>query len=339
MTGKERCLSAIEFRETDRVPVNPENYSFSMAYCGYDFKDVNNDGDLLAECLIKTMEDFDYDGVTVDLDNAVAAEAVGCEVSFRDDEPAVSRVGAIKSYSEVDSLKVSNPLKDGRLHVYVDCVKRLAKEIGDDKFIYAFADQGPFALAAMIRGMELFMVDIGLEEDDRGVHKLIEFASKCTEAFMKALVDAGADVVGFGEAIASPDMLSPPHYEKFAFEPDTRVIQAVREYGGKTGIHICGNVTDILPFLVETEVDLLDIDYKTDLEKCHEICGGKVAVRGPVDPSDVMMQGTPELVREKCREAIDILGPKSGFLLSAGCDIMKVVPHENMRAMVESVLG
>jgi len=56
MTGKERCLAAIEFRETDRVPVNPGNYSFCMNYCGYDFKDVNHNGDLLAECLIRTME-------------------------------------------------------------------------------------------------------------------------------------------------------------------------------------------------------------------------------------------------------------------------------------------
>ena len=337
MTGKERCLAAIEFKKTDRVPVNPENYSFCMDYCGYDFGDVNYNGDLLAECLIKTMQDFDYDGVTVDLDNAVAAGALGAQVSMRDEEPAVSRGGAIESLADIDNLKVPNPLKDGRMYVYIDCVKRLSKEIGDDKFIYAFADQGPFALAAMIRGMETFMMDIGMEEDDAAIHKLINFASKCTEVFMKALVDAGAHVVGFGEAIASPDMVSPEHYEKFAFEADARVIQAVKDYGGKTGLHICGNVTDILPLLVQTGVDLLDIDYKTDLQQCHNICGGKVAIRGPIDPSGVLMQSTPEQVRNKCREAIDILGPK-GFILSGGCDIMKVVPHENMCAMVESVL-
>jgi uroporphyrinogen decarboxylase len=337
MTGKERCLAAVEFRKTDRVPVIPENYGFAVDYCGYNYKDVNYDGDLLAECLIKTMEDFDYDGVTVALDNAVSAGALGAQISFRDDEPAVATGPAIQNLSEVDSLRVSNPLKDGRMNVHIDCVKRLSREIGDKKFIYAYADQGPFALAAMIRGMETFMMDIGLEEDDAGVHKLIDFASKCTEAFMKSLVDAGADVVGIGEAIASPDMLSPEHYEQFAFGPDTRVIQAVNDYGGKTGLHICGNVTDILPLLVQTGVDLLDIDYKTDLVKCHEICAGKTAVRGPIDPSEIMMQGTPEIVREKCLEAIKILGPKGGFILDAGCDIMKVVPHENMRAMVDSV--
>ena len=337
MTGKERCLAAVELRETDRVPVNPENYSFCMHYCGYDFDDVNYNGDLLADCLIKTMEDFDYDGVTVDLDNAVAAEALGCSVSMRAEEPSVARGGAIANLRDLDRLKVSNPLKDGRLHVYVECVKRLSKEIGEEKFIYAFADQGPFSLAAMTRGMENFMLDIGLMEDEEGLHNLIDFCRKCTEEFMKALVDAGAHVVGVGEALGSPDMLAPEQYKQFAFEPDAKMIETLKNYGAKTGIHICGNVTDILPLLVETGVDVLDVDYKTDLEKCHEICAGKVAVRGPIDPSDVMARGTPEEVTQKCHEAIEILGADGGFILSSGCDIMRVVPNENMQAMVESV--
>ncbi len=337
MTGKERCLAAVEFRETDRVPVNPENFAFCVAYCGYDYKDVNFDGELLADCLIKTMEDFDYDGVTVALDNAVAAGALGAEIAFRDDEPAVAVGPAIQNLSEVDALKVPNPLKDGRLHVHIDCVKRLSRQIGDEKFIYAYADQGPFALAAMVRGMETFLTDIGLERDDAGIRKLIDFTGQCTEVFMKSLVDAGAHVVGIGEAIASPDMVSPSHYEKFAFEPDTRVIQAVKDYGGKTGLHICGNVTDILGFLVQTGVDLLDIDYKTDLKRCHEICRGKVAIRGPIDPAEVLMLGTPAVVRAKCQEAIAILGPQGGYILDAGCDITKAVPPENLRAMVDSV--
>jgi len=46
MTRKERCLVAIAFQESDWVPVNPDNYSFCMHYCSYDFGDVNCYGDL-----------------------------------------------------------------------------------------------------------------------------------------------------------------------------------------------------------------------------------------------------------------------------------------------------
>ena len=89
---------------------------------------------------------------------------------------------------------------------------------------------------------------------------------------------------------------------------------------------------------IYTGADLLDIDYKTDLEEIRRICSGKVAVRGTIDPSEVMCFSPPEVVKKKCREAIEVLAPGGGFMLSSGCDIMKQTPAENMQAMVEATI-
>ena len=297
-------------------------------------KDVRNNGKLLADCLIHTLEDFDYDGVTVDLDNAASAEALGCPVNFREDDPAVVREPAIKSLKDIENLSLPDPYKTGRLHVYIDCVKRLSEEIGKEAFIYAFFDQGPFSLAALVRGIQNFMMDLAERKDLKLIHRLIDFCRRAGEIFGKSLIDAGAHVVGIGDALASPDVISPKQYEEFAFPYEKIMAENIHRYGGKFGIHICGNITTILPRLVETGADLLDIDYKTDLREAKKICQGKVALRGSIDPSSVMSFGTPKLIGEKCKEAIEILGPE-GFILSSGCDIMKETPVKNMEVLVK----
>ena len=338
MTGLERTLKALNREVTDRVPVVPENYNFCIHHCGYKMKDVFHNGKLLAECLIKTREDFGYDGVTVDMDNAASAEALGCPVIFREDDPAVVSGPAIRNLEEIEKLSLPDPHKDGRLHVYIDCVKHLSEEIGSEAFIYAFFDQGPFSLAALVRGMEDFMLDLAAGEKPELIHRLIDFCRQAGEIFGKSLIDAGAHVAGIGDALASPDVVSPKQYEEFAFPHEKVMAENIHRYGGKFGIHICGDITAILPKLVETGADLFDIDYKVDLGKIRRICSGKAAVRGTIDPSEVMCFSSPEVVKKKCHEAIEAIAPGGGFILSSGCDIMKGTPPENMQAMVDAAV-
>jgi uroporphyrinogen decarboxylase len=57
---------------------------------------------------------------------------------------------------------------------------------------------------------------------------------------------------------------------------------------------------------------------------------------GPIDPSEVLANGTPELVREKCREALEILAPGGGFILGPGCALPATTPDENIDALIET---
>ena len=55
-----------------------------------------------------------------------------------------------------------------------------------------------------------------------------------------------------------------------------------------------------------------------------------------MDPSAVMAHGSRDLVVEKCREAIEILGPGGGFILGPGCALPATTPDENIDAMLET---
>jgi uroporphyrinogen decarboxylase len=63
---------------------------------------------------------------------------------------------------------------------------------------------------------------------------------------------------------------------------------------------------------------------------------GKATLLGPIDPSDVMAFGTPEIVIEKCTEALENLSPGGGFILGPGCALPSSTPDENIDAMIET---
>ena len=88
--------------------------------------------------------------------------------------------------------------------------------------------------------------------------------------------------------------------------------------------------------MVATGAAILELDYKVDLKRVKELTQGKATILGPVDPSGVMANGTPELVMEKSREAIRILGAGGWFILGPGCALPPTTPPENIHAMMEA---
>ena len=74
---------------------------------------------------------------------------------------------------------------------------------------------------------------------------------------------------------------------------------------------------------------LLKDPTKVNARVCREATLEKCTLIGNIDPFGVMCRGIPpELVIEKAREAIDILGP--------GCDLPYETPEENIFALIES---
>ena len=335
MTELERCLAVLNGQLPDCVPVVPENYLFSIRHCGCRMKEVVRNGHLLADCLIKTCDDFGYDGVTVDLDTAVSAEILGCPVRFRDDDPAIVEEPVLTNLADVDRLKLPQDKMPGRTQTYVDCVSQLVKRTGRRRLVTAFCDQGPFSLAALVRGVENFLLDLTDPNAKPLIHRLLEICGKVTEMFGNLLIGAGAHVVVFGDSLASPDVVSPAIYREFILPYEQKVVSRLKGKGSFIGVHVCGNVTAILADLVKTGADLLDIDYKTDLDRVAEVCKG-ITIRGPLDPSGVLCFGTQELVEAKSKEAIEILGKKGRLLLGSGCDMSPNTPAQNIQAMVNA---
>ena len=70
-----------------------------------------------------------------------------------------------------------------------------------------------------------------------------------------------------------------------------------------------------------------------DMAKAKKILG-HTCIAGNV-PVTMMVTGTPQQVKERCRQLIEVCAPGSGYILTAGA-WMDMGNHENLRAMMEA---
>ena len=343
MTGKERCLKTIAQQIPDRVPVIPQAVSVAAHLAGYDQIEFAKDAKKRANAITQFRERFGFDGTVFCGDTVCLAESVGVEVHYSKEEGPRWKAGFLDDdYSGLDSLKLPDPNKDGRLPVWVETTRLVSDKIGDEYLVISRADQGAFSLASMIRGMENFLMDIAVAKDDPDLHeKIMRLLKYCNDAqfeFIKALAGAGAHVVTTGDSISGPSVCSVEVYREYSLPFETDLVQRCNAIGIPYSIHICGQTEPIIPYWLEAGAPIWEIDHKTDFGVARAQTKGKVTLFGNLDTTDVMYFGGPDLVIEKCREVIEIAKPDPGFILSSGCLLASATPPDNLAAMMEATL-
>ena len=333
----ERTLRTLNFQPVDRVPVDLHNFMLTPKYLGVtDFADFYRDGEAMAEGQVKAWKRFGHDVLLVENGTAALAEACGVQVIYQEDSAPVANQPAISNLDEVDKLIMPDPYKDPLLSELLKSTKMVVDEIGDQAFVIGRGDQGPFSLACEIRGMSEFLLDLVIGEELDKVHLLLEFCLDVSERYCLAQIEQGAHATSIGDSPSGPDVISPEYYRKFAYPYVEKLAQRLKKRDIILAYHICGNATPIISDMVHSGADIIEIDQKSDQIAVKNAAMGKATLLGPVDPSEVMAFGTPELVEEKCFEALDNLSTGSGFILGPGCALPPTTPDENIDAMIES---
>ena len=348
MTHRERVLRAARREKPDMIPVAPYMGNYGASLAGVPIGKYCTDAEIMAAAQIKAWQILGQDVVVAQSDNYYIAEGFGCQTK----QPANSTpnlvVPAAKTVTDALSLKLPNPLTDGRMPVYIGAARLLKAHFGDQVAIRS-PGTGPFSLASYLGGgTENFLMDIATaeaEEDDlltRDILDLMELSSDALIAFLKAMVDAGADIVTVGDSLASLSMISPTIYEKYVFPFECKVFSAINPIiharGGVSLLHICGQTKAILRLMSETGADILEVDSQVDIGAARQLYGDKVAFMGNIEPTAILLQGSPEEVTaacEACLLAAD--AANGGFILGSGCEVPPDAPLENMRAMVAAV--
>ena len=337
MNSIERTYRTLAHQWVDRVPVDLHNFMMTPKFIGVDdFEDFFQDGEAMAEGQIKAWQHFGHDVVLIENGTAALAEACGVQVAHIKNSAPVASQPAIKSLSEIDHLKVPDPNKHPILIELLKATKIVVDEIGDQAFIMGRADQGPFSLACEIRGLENFMMDLAIGKELDKVHQLLDFCRQVTEKFAIAQIEQGAHATSIGDSPSGPDLVSPSYYREFAYPYIERLISDLKKKDIILSYHICGNSTPIIHDMVKTGAAIIEVDQKADQKVCKAAAADKATLLGPIDPSEVMALGTPELVMEKCKEALENLSPGGGFILGPGCALPSDTPYENIYAMIET---
>jgi MtaA/CmuA family methyltransferase len=335
MSSLERVRTTIGHRIPDRVPVDLHNFLAAIRAARMPFGAALQNGELIAESQLGAWREFGHDMLLVENGVVAEAQACGCEVQYTDDQPAdVISHPLAAGLERVFDLAVPDPETTAPMAAVLGAVRILVREVGERAFVMGRADQGPVALFAALRGYEQFILDLTLNEEPELIAACLGYCTRVHTRYALALRDAGAHGTSMGEA--GVDWIGPHLYRAFAQPRDVEVVGAVGSDAFPVAVHICGNATEILPDMVATGAQILELDYKTDMRRAKQVLRGRATFLGPVNPGLIYTSTTTAPVEEAARAAIEVLAPGGEFILGPGCALGFDTPADNIHALVES---
>ena len=335
MNSIERVATTIMLREPDRVPVDLHDFQLAARASGLPMSQVFRDGALLAESMLAAWREFGHDMILLENGTGCNAEACGVEVHYGDDSAPVAGRPVLHMLSEVADLEVPDPYVTFPMCEILKATRILAREIGDKAWICARADSGPMALAAQLRGVSDFMMDLAAGEEEELLQQLLDYARRVSTRYAYALIESGGRSTSIGESTAGPAMISPRHYRRYALVHEQRMIAELKDHGIIVHIHICGPTERITEDFIATGAQVLEIDHKTAAAQLKEAARDRTCILGNID-TNLLALGTAEEVDTACHELIDICKPGGGFILGPGCAMAPTSPADNIHALVES---
>lgn len=333
MTPYERFFAMLKGEKVDRVPNLNIFMFFAAKYINKPFGSYCSDYRVLVEGTIKAAEDFDVDYLSTMSDPVRETADFGTELVFSHDDLPHPKKVLLPNIEDVEKLKLFDPYQSVRILDRIHAIELFKKERGNHYPILGWVE-GPLAESSDLRGINESLMDI-IDEDNEDLFN--ELMEKCTQQAIlcaKAQIEAGAHIIGMGDAAAS--LISRELYQEKVLPFEKRIVDAVHEAGGVLKLHICGDINRILEDIVSLHVDIIDIDWMVDMKRAVEIFEGTSAVvNGNVDPVAIMLNGTPEDVKNAVRQCMQDSRGKA--CISAGCEIPKFTPYENLKAFSEAL--
>ena len=143
-------------------------------------------------------------------------------------------------------------------------------------------------------------------------------------------------MVSNGDSPAGPELIPADIYVKFAKPFEKKIVDVAHQAGVDYVLHVCGNTDIIIDQMIETGTDGLELDYKTDVHKAFELMKDKCTFFGNIDPSGILARGTPEMVRQKTLDLLDIYSKSNRFVLNSGCALPSSTPEENIKMIIKT---
>jgi MtaA/CmuA family methyltransferase len=334
MTSRERVLAALERRPADHVATMPITMMFAADTAGVPYRAYASDHRVLAEAQIQTADLYGFDYVSAISDPAREVSDLGGAVEwFADQPPAVVESRALLSAPErLRSLTMPDFSAAGRMRDRIDAVALLKAGTAGRLAVEGWVE-GPCALAADLRGLNTLMLDFS---DEPGfVQDLFGFVTAMEIAFARAQIEAGADIIGVGDAAAS--LIGPRRYAQLVVPYERQLIRAIQEAGAKARLHICGNTRKLLADMGKVGADVIDLDFFSPMAEARAAMGPDQVLLGNLDPVRVVRDGTPEVVKSALEQCFEEAGPR--YVVGAGCEIPRGTPPANVRAFSEFARG
>ncbi|VGO15859.1 Uroporphyrinogen decarboxylase [Pontiella desulfatans] len=318
MTHRERFLRACRCEATDRPPIwmmrqagrsLPEYRELKQTR---KFTELVQDPALAAEVTLQPIRRFGYDAAVIFSDILVIAEAMGQKYELLE-QGGVKMDFQLNSRADIDRLNPSNVLD--HIGYTPEAIRVTRKELGDERAIIGFAGS-PWTLASfMVEGgssRENLRARAMVYNEPRLFYTLLEKITEATITYLKAQIEAGADVIQIFDSQGGT--LAPGLFWKISGLWMQQIIDAI---GGEVPtIVFARNVHHNWKKAVQTGANVLGIDWSIGLRQTARTIPADVAVQGNMDPA--LLLAKPEVAAAEAARICEEMRRRNGFIFNLG---------------------
>ncbi len=344
MTSRERVRMTLEHREPDRVPIHDSVWAATVSR-------RHKEG-LPEEIPVSEYFDYEIVGFGADLSPRFQVKVLernetyivettpygGIRRNFRDYSTTPEIIDwPVKS--KEDWYKIKDRLQPNITRVnWVSSLNDYSRTYGDGKFVTYSAAMGYDQFQSYIKTEELLIL---LVEDPEWAKDMFRTHAILLTEMAKIMMEYGFK---FDGAFLYNDMgyrngllFSPRTYQEVLQETDAMVCEFFHKNNMPVILHSCGNVKELIPYLIDAGFDCLqplEVKAGMDLLELKPEYGDKISFMGGID---VRKMTDPVAIEEEISRKFEVAKKGGGYIYHSDHSIPKNISFEDYNRVISLV--
>jgi uroporphyrinogen decarboxylase len=296
----------------------------------YDFFTRVQTPELAAEITLQPIEQIGVDAAIIFSDILVIPQAMGLKVLLEEGKgPLLPDV--IRDQKDINALNISDI--EEKLNYVTNALSLTKRELNGRVPLIGFAGAPFTILCYMVEGKGSKTWEKAKQfcfTQPALAHQLLQKITDATISYLKAQVNAGADVLQVFDSWSGT--LSPADFKIFSQSYLLQIADALKEDAPL--ILFPKGSWYALKELSESNASALGIDWCISPSMAREMTNNKITLQGNFDPAKLLLPISQ--IKKAVKEMIDEFGVK-GYIANLGHGITPHIPVDHAKAFVDAV--
>ena len=285
--------------------------------------------ELCAEVTLMPVRELGVDAAVLFADIMLPLEPMGVSLRI---EPEVGPIieRPIRSPADVDAVGVFDP---AGVSFTLEAIRIVRRELDGRAGVIGFSG-APFTLACyLIEGRpsrDYAQAKAFMYREPEAWHRLMDRLSTMVSAYLRAQVDAGAQVVQLFDSWVGG--LGPADYVEFVQPHVGRIFASL---GDVPAIHFGTGTAALLELMADAGGDVIGIDHRMSLADAWRRIGPGRGIQGNLDASRLLAGW--EATERGARTVLDAAAGRPGHIFNLGHGVLPETNPDHLRRLVDFV--
>ncbi|MGV3541104.1 MAG: uroporphyrinogen decarboxylase [Rufibacter sp.] len=293
------------------------------------FKELVETPELAAEVTIQPVDLLDVDAAIIFSDILVVPEAMGVTYEMVENRGPLFPT-TVKTAADVENVRVADPYE--HLNYVLEAIKVTKRELNGRVPLIGFAGAPWTIFAYMVEGSGSKTFSKArkmLYAEPELSHKLLQKITDTTIAYLKAQVEAGADLLQIFDSWAG--ILPPAHYKEFSYRYIAQICDAINEV--PVTVFAKGAFFSLADF-ANLNCQVIGLDWNMDIQEARKTVGESKTLQGNLDPC--ALYNSFDGVKRETRKMLEAFGPHR-HIANLGHGVYPDTDPEKVKCFIQTV--